>query len=286
MASYYRRYIQGFADVTAPLHEVTKGGAGRFTWTVEAEHAFQTLKRLLCTSPILAMPDFTLPFILYTDASDKELGDILSQNVNGQDAAVAYASLSLTSAKKNYSTTEKECLAIVWAVTLWRPHLLRKTFLIVTDHQCLTWLQTIKEPKGRLARRILAIQEYAFEIRHRPGKQNTNAGALSRSPALSEPPAIQEVIDDEMTIGVGTTRIDRRWQPSELRTMHQRDGEISQVVDQLKRSNIRPELAGKWSENGILRRYRQLWTQLEMVDGILHRNVEGARLLLVPITDT
>ena len=55
MASYYRRYIQGFADVTAPLHEVTKGGAGRFTWTVEAEHAFQTLKRLLCTSPILDM---------------------------------------------------------------------------------------------------------------------------------------------------------------------------------------------------------------------------------------
>ena len=90
----------------------------------------------------------------------------------------------------------------------------------------------MKEPKGRLARWILAFQEYAFEIRHRPGKQNTNADALSRSPPLSEPPAIQEVPDDEITIGVGATRIDRRWQPSELRTMQQRDGEISQVVEQ------------------------------------------------------
>ena len=81
-----------------------------------------------------------------------------------------------------------------------------------------------------------------------------------------------------MTIGVGATRIDRRWQPSELRTMQQRDGEISQVVDQL----IVEQYSSK---NGIFRRYRQLWTQLEMVDGILRRNVEGARLLVAP-TDT
>ena len=83
------------------------------------------------------MPNFTLPFILYTGAGDKGLGGVLSQDVNGQEAAVAYASRSLTSAEKNYSTTEKECLAIVWAVALWRPYLLGKTFLIVTNHQCL-----------------------------------------------------------------------------------------------------------------------------------------------------
>ena len=119
-------------------------------------------------------------------------------------------------------------------------------------------------------------------IQHRPGNQNTNADALSRSPTISESPAIQEVPDDEITIGVGATRIDQRWQPFELRTVQQRDGEISQVVDQLQQSNILPELSGKWSDNGILRRYRQLWTQLEMVDGILHRKVEGARLLVAP----
>ena len=106
-------------------------------WTVEVEHAFETLKSLLCTSSILYMPNFTLPFILYTGAGDKGLGGVLSQDVNGQEAAVAYASRSLTSTEKNYSTTEKECLAIVWAVALWRPYLLGKTFLIVTDHQCL-----------------------------------------------------------------------------------------------------------------------------------------------------
>ena len=256
--------------MAAPLHEVTKGGTGCFTWTVEAEHAFRTLKLLLCTSPILAMPDFTRPFTLCTGASDKGLCGVLSQDVNGQEAVVAYASRSLTPVEKNYTTTEKECLAIVWAVALWCPYLLGKTSLIITDHQCLTWLQTMKEPKGQLARWILALQEYTFEIRHRPGKQNVNADALSCSPALSEPPAIQEVPDDGITIGVGATRIDQRWQPSELRSMQQHDNEIRQVVDQLQQSTVLPESAGKWRESGVLRRYRQLWTQLEMVDGILH----------------
>ena len=141
------------------------------------------------------MPDFTRPFTLCTGASDKGLCGVLSQDVNGQEAVVTYASRSLTPAEKNYTTTEKECLAIVWAVALWCPYLLGKTSLIITDHQCLTWLQTMKEPKGQLARWILALQEYTFEIRHRPGKQNVNADALSCSPALSEPPAIQEVPD-------------------------------------------------------------------------------------------
>ena len=141
------------------------------------------------------MTDSTRPFTLCTDTSDKGLGGVLSQDVNGQEAVVAYASRSLTPVEKNYTTTEKECLAIVWAVALWCPYLLGKTSLILTDHQCLTWLQTMKEPKGQLARWILALQEYTFEIRHRPGKQNVNADALSRSPALSEPPAIQEVPD-------------------------------------------------------------------------------------------
>ena len=104
----------------------------------------------------------------------------------------------------------------------------------------------------------------------------------SKTPTLMLSHAVLSSLNN---LRVGATRIDRRWQPSELRTMQQRDGEISQMVDQLKRSNIRPELASKWSENGIPRRYRQLWTQLEMVDRILPRNVEGARLLVVR-TDT
>ena len=181
MASYYRRYVRNFADIAAPLHELTKGSS-EFCWIPAAQQAFHALKTHLSTSPILALPNFMIPFTVYTDASDSGLGAVLSQRVGSSEYVVCYASRSLIPTEKNYSTTEKECLAIVWAIHYWRPYLLGKAFQVVTDHQSLTWLQGLKEPKGRLARWILTLQEYDFAIVHRPGRENSNADALSRSP--------------------------------------------------------------------------------------------------------
>ena len=181
LASYYRRFIKNFADIAAPLHDLTKGGQ-EFSWTPAADQAFNDLKNRLCSAPILSLPDFSLPFTIHTDASDFGLGAVLSQRRGENEKVIAYASRTLTPAERNYSTTEKECLAIVWTVNYWRPYLLGKAFDIVTDHQSLTWLQGLKEPKGRLARWILALQEYEFEIKHRPGRQHSNADTLSRFP--------------------------------------------------------------------------------------------------------
>ena len=151
LASYYRRFIKNFADIAAPLHDLTKGGQ-EFSWTSAADQAFNDLKNRLCSAPILSLPDFSLPFTIHTDASDFGLGAVLSQRRGENEKVIAYASRTLTPAERNYSTTEKECLAIVWTVNYWRPYLLGKAFDIVTDHQSLTWLQGLKEPKGRLAR--------------------------------------------------------------------------------------------------------------------------------------
>ena len=99
-----------------------------------------------------------------------------------------------------------------------------------------------------------------FEIRYRPGKQNANADALSRSPVLTESSSVQEVPDDELTAGVRATRVDQRWQRSELRAVQQRNEEIRTVMDQLEGIHSQPEPEGQWRENGFLRRYRQLWS--------------------------
>lgn len=79
MASYYRRFIKNFADIATPLHDMTKGSQPEFNWTPLADKLFNEFKNRLCTAPILSLPDFSVPFIVYTDASDYGLGAVLSQ---------------------------------------------------------------------------------------------------------------------------------------------------------------------------------------------------------------
>lgn len=204
--------MKDFASIAAPLHDLTKGKQ-EFCWSQQADQAFTTLKNHLCSSPVLTVPDFSLPFTIYTDASDVGLGAVLTQQKENCEHVIAYASRALTAPEKNYSTTEKECLAIVWAVNYWRTYLLGKPFDVVTDHQCLTWLQGLKEPKGRLARWIVSLQEYQFQIKHRNG----NAGALSRFPGSLNPALPRIKDDDRLVTGIGATEICAQWSFDELR---------------------------------------------------------------------
>jgi hypothetical protein len=105
------------------------------------------------------------------------------QGMIGKDKPIAYASRMLHSAELNYSTVEKECLVIVWACKHFRPYLLRRKFQILTDHRGLTWIFHVKDPSSRLLRWKLLLEEY--EIKYKPGKQNTNADSLSRYPVLA-----------------------------------------------------------------------------------------------------
>ena len=143
-------------------------------------------------APILCLPDFPVPFTIYTDASDLGLGAVLSQQKGTNEHVIAYASWKLSPAERNYSTTEKECLAIVSTVSHWRLYLLGRPFAVVTDHQSLTWLHDLKDPKGRLARWLLELQEYEFEIKNRPGRQHGNADTLSRFPQTALHSSVRE----------------------------------------------------------------------------------------------
>ena len=152
-------------------------------------HLMIELKYRLTTSPILAFPRFELQFRLACDASDVGLGAVLSQEVNGKEYVIAYASRSLHPPEKKYTVTEREGLALVWATKIFRPHLYGHKFQLVTDHCPLTWLRIIKDPRGRIARWIMTLEEYNWSIVHKRSKENSNVDALSRLP--SEPTAAE-----------------------------------------------------------------------------------------------
>ena len=111
---------------------------------------------------MLQYPDFSKPFILTTDASSEALGAILSQGPIGQDLPIAYASRTLNNAERNYSTTEKELLAIIWACKQYRYYLYGKTLTIVTDHKPLIWGFNVKDPSSRLLRWRLKLEEFTI----------------------------------------------------------------------------------------------------------------------------
>lgn len=182
-ASYYRRFIKKFSLMAAPLNKLTSSGkkAPPFKWTPEAEESFQMLKQALVSAPILACPDFTKPFSLHCDASAYGIAGMLAQEIDGKEHPIAFASKSLSKCETNYSATEREALAVVFAVEHFRPYLEgSKPFKIVTDHASLRWFLNLSNPTGRLARWGCRLSPYNFEIEHRAGKDNVVPDALSR----------------------------------------------------------------------------------------------------------
>lgn len=187
LIGYYRRFVKDFAKIAKPLTLLLKKDA-QFQWLSHQQEAFEQFKRILTSEPILQFPDFNKPFVLTTDASNYAIGAVLSQGEIGKDLPIAYASRTLSKSEVNYSTTEKELLAIVWGTKHFRPYLFGKKFFIITDHKPLTWLFNCKDPSSKLVRWRLKLEEYEYEIKYKPGRINSNVDALSRNPVL----AIQE----------------------------------------------------------------------------------------------
>jgi hypothetical protein len=186
LANYYRRFVRRFADIAEPLHRLMKKGTP-FVWNEASTIAFNKIKEALTSAPLLAFSHFDKPFVVYTDASNVGIGATLAQHIDGSEHVTAYTSRTLNTPERNYSTTERECLAVVEAVKQFRPYLYGRHFTIVVDHHSLRWLMNIKEPSSRLTRWSLRLQEYDFEIFYRPGSKHTNADALSRPPIVSSP---------------------------------------------------------------------------------------------------
>ena len=138
---------------------------------------------MLAKDVVLAFPNFKKQFQVTTDASGIGLGAVLSQiQDNGEERPIAFASRVLSKAEKRYSTTERELLAIVYALEIFRPYLFGQKFLLITDHEPLTYIKTVKHPSDRLVRWICKLSEFDFDVRYKPGSELARVDAFSRSP--------------------------------------------------------------------------------------------------------
>lgn len=184
MAVYYRAFIKDFARIAAPLHKLTKKDTP-YTWEDKHQQAYQTLKDKLTSADVLAHPNYTKPFILYTDACIDGFGAILSQiGEDGKEHPICYISRQTSPAERNYSITELECGAVVWSLKKLHPYLAGAKFKLVTDHSALQWLYKFKGNNSRLARWMLELQPYKdnMDIVYRPGRKHSNVDPLSRAP--------------------------------------------------------------------------------------------------------
>lgn len=165
------------------------------------QEAFDELKTRLTSTPILRLPRFDRRFHLHTDASNVAIGAVLQQaDDNGEYHVVSYASRTLSKAERNYTTTERECLAVVHFVTEFRPYLWGSRFKLLTDHQSLTWLlHSKRESTARLTRWMLRLQEYDMKIKHHDGCKHANADA-TRAPIVNEDMAKVNAITEDIEL--------------------------------------------------------------------------------------
>lgn len=177
--NYYRRFVPNFANIATPLNKLLRKNA-KFEWLENHQVAFETLKNILMSPTILQHPDFSKEFIISTDASNEACGAILSQNFDGKELPIAYASKTFTPGEKNKSTIEKELTAIHWAVIYFRPYIYGRRFRVKSDHRPLAYLFGTKNPSSKLTRMRLDLEEFDFEIEYIKGKENTGPDALSR----------------------------------------------------------------------------------------------------------
>ena len=236
---YYRRFIDGYAKRALPLTELLKKDA-EFIWTGKRQQAFEDLKTQLSVSPILSVPNWTKEFHVTIDASSWCLGAILWQyDPDKRENPVYYASRQMSVAERNYTTTEREALAVVYSCKKFRHYLLGYKVIFHTDHDSLKYLVNKPDLSGRIARWILLLQEFSYEVVVKPGKANVNADYLSRQRGQQSVADVSAEFPDEFTDfsqnPVATEIPDSPW--AEVFYLgHESVSEYQDVIDYLMKS--------------------------------------------------
>jgi hypothetical protein len=178
-AGFYRRFIKDFSKITKPLCTLLEKDTP-FRFSKECLSAFEHLKTKLTSAPVITAPNWEEPFEMMCDASDFAVGAVLGQRKSNVFHVVYYASKTLNEAQMNYTTTEKELLAVVYGFEKFRSYLLGTKVTVFTDHAAIKYLLSKKDAKPRLIRWVLLLQEFELEIKDRKGTENQVADHLSR----------------------------------------------------------------------------------------------------------
>ena len=296
LASYYRRFIDSFSVIAAPLYQLMRKDS-RFTWRDEQQLAFEQLKVALTTSPVLGCPQSEGTFCLDTDASERGLGAVLSQEQGGNERVLAYASRTLSAAERNYSITRKELLAVIFGLKKFRPYLIGRRFTVRTDHAALKWLRQTPEPMAQAGRWLAVMEEFDFDVQHRAGSRHLNADALSRRP--------HEVNEDDSTTVVSGAEIrvvrrgltadpnygvrssmpasvnavnddseNKEWTVrsfAEIAELQQNDVDVGPIVRMRLQSADQPPFDAIRSESKNTKIYWAQWPRLVIRDGVVYR---------------
>lgn len=177
MSGFYRKFIRNYAELAEPLTRLTRENVD-FQWGKEQVTSYDALVHSLCSRPLLGYPDWSKRFTIEVDASNVGIGAVVHQD----GIPIEYGSRVLNAAESRYSTTEKEILAAVFFIEKFRYYLAGKEFTLVTDHQPFVFLQNQRDPHHKYARWVARLQSYSFEIRYKPGKDNTVPDFFSREP--------------------------------------------------------------------------------------------------------
>ena len=236
LTSYYRRFIKGYAEIAKPLTELTQK-ENVWHWDAEQQSAFELLKRKLIEPPILAYPRFDTPFTLTTDSSSFSIGAVLSQVQDNVERVVAFGSRTLSKAEQNYSTTERECLSIVHFINEYRHYLLGRHFTVISDHQPLSILNSVQEPRGRLGRWQIQLSEYDFDLKYKAGKSIPHADAMSRIPVdivnnINDMEYIHDTNNDDGELLDGQLAVPK------IKIAQQKDKWCSSVINYLRRQEL------------------------------------------------
>lgn len=235
LTSYFRKFIQGFAQIARPLTELTRKDV-EWSWGVEQENAFQTLKRRLIEKPVLAIYDKDAKTELHTDASKLGLGGILMQYQRDNSLKpIAYFSRVTTKEESFYHSYELETLAVVESLKRFRIYLIGIPIRVVTDCSALRTTLTKKDLIPRIARWWLTIQDFDLDIEYRAGERMKHVDALSRNPVSNH----VLIIDNS------------DW----LMTLQMQDDNIQSILTQLRSGDINPDISENYiDKEGILYR--------------------------------
>ena len=276
LASYYRRHVEHFAEIARPLHYLMKKDV-KFHWGAEQQEAFEELKRRLMTAPLVMAPREHGQYTVDVDASGEALGAVLQQEQDGRIVVIAYASRRLSDAERNYSTTKKELLAIIYGLKQFRHYLLCREFLLRTDHAALTTLMRTPDPPAQQARWLDFLAEYNFKIVHRAGELHRNADSLSRRPPSDDEETMLKRPVDRVEGRCGAVGVEKRAAesggvPLDLDRIKE-EQERDEVIETVRQWMIDEEGEQGWRRaQGASLAVQQLWSQretLEIVDGIL-----------------
>uniref|UniRef100_A0A2N9GE10 RNA-directed DNA polymerase n=1 Tax=Fagus sylvatica TaxID=28930 RepID=A0A2N9GE10_FAGSY len=258
LAGYYRRFVEGFSRIAAPLTHLTRKNA-KFEWKEECEKSFQELKQRLVTAPVLTIPSSSGGFVIYSDASHKGLGCVLMQH----GRVVAYASRQLKNYEQNYPTHDLELAAVVFALKIWRHYLYGEKCEIYTDHKSLKYFFTQKELNMRQRRWLELIKDYDCSINYHPGKANVVADALSRKSSGFSAALLttqKEIINDLERMGIevvmghsGAYLASLSVQPTlieRIKLLQSGDSQLVKIMDEV-RSGKKPMF--NISDDGVLK---------------------------------